>query len=98
MRRIGVLMNTRLDETQGQARVTALMHGLQKLGWTDGRNAPATALDAKIKSMFCEMRLEIVFDTAFGEAALAGLPMMVIVSPSTRPNSRKLFLNASMAP
>jgi putative ABC transport system substrate-binding protein len=39
IRRIGVLMNTRLDEPEGQARVTALVQGLQKLGWTDGRNA-----------------------------------------------------------
>jgi putative ABC transport system substrate-binding protein len=38
MRRIGVLMNTRLDEPEGQARIAALVQGLQKLGWTDGRN------------------------------------------------------------
>ncbi len=38
IRRIGVLMNTRVDEPEGQARLTALMRGLQKLGWTDGRN------------------------------------------------------------
>ena len=39
MRHIGVLMNTRPDEPEGQERVTALVQGLQKLGWTDGRNA-----------------------------------------------------------
>jgi putative ABC transport system substrate-binding protein len=38
MRRVGVLMNTRVDEAEGQARVTAFVQGLQKLGWTDGRN------------------------------------------------------------
>jgi putative tryptophan/tyrosine transport system substrate-binding protein len=38
MRRIGVLMNTRLDEPEGQARIASLVQGLQKLGWTDGRN------------------------------------------------------------
>jgi putative ABC transport system substrate-binding protein len=38
MRRIGVLMNTRVNEAEGQARVTAFVQGLEKLGWTDGRN------------------------------------------------------------
>jgi putative tryptophan/tyrosine transport system substrate-binding protein len=38
MRRIGVLMNTRVNEVEGQARVTAFVQGLEKLGWTDGRN------------------------------------------------------------
>jgi putative tryptophan/tyrosine transport system substrate-binding protein len=38
MRRVGVLMNTRVDEAEGQARATAFVQGLQKLGWTDGRN------------------------------------------------------------
>jgi putative tryptophan/tyrosine transport system substrate-binding protein len=38
MRRIGVLMNTRLDEPEGQTRVTAFMQGLEKLGWTGDRN------------------------------------------------------------
>src|SRR5262250_3315951 len=37
MRRIGVLMST-ADDSDGQARVTALREGLQKLGWTEGRN------------------------------------------------------------
>lgn len=39
MRRIGVLMNTRQDEPEGQARVAALIRQLKKLGWTEGRNA-----------------------------------------------------------
>jgi hypothetical protein len=59
---------------------------------------PASAPDAKIKSIFCEIRLETVFDTASGEAALAGLPAMMIVSPSTKPNWRKPSLSASIAP
>jgi len=37
MRRIGVLMST-ADDSDGQARVTALREGLQKLGWSEGRN------------------------------------------------------------
>src|SRR5690349_10482213 len=38
MRRIGVLMNTAADSTEGQADVAAFQQVLQQLGWTDGRN------------------------------------------------------------
>jgi putative tryptophan/tyrosine transport system substrate-binding protein len=37
-RRIGVLMSTGADGSEVQARVAAFLHGLQQLGWTDGRN------------------------------------------------------------
>jgi putative tryptophan/tyrosine transport system substrate-binding protein len=38
IRRIGVLMTLAADDPEGQARLTAFVQGLQKLGWTDGRN------------------------------------------------------------
>src|SRR3974377_1469152 len=38
MRRIGVLMPYAKDNPDGQARVTALLQGFQKLGWTESRN------------------------------------------------------------
>jgi putative ABC transport system substrate-binding protein len=38
MRRIGVLMPLAADDPIGQARVAALREGLEKLGWTEGRN------------------------------------------------------------
>ena len=38
MRRIGVLMNLAADDPEGQARVAALLQGLQEAGWTVGRN------------------------------------------------------------
>ena len=37
IRRIGVLMNLTAEDSEGQARLAALLQGLQKLGWTDGR-------------------------------------------------------------
>jgi putative tryptophan/tyrosine transport system substrate-binding protein len=37
-RRIGVLMSTRADEPEGQARLLAFRETLQQLGWTDGHN------------------------------------------------------------
>jgi putative tryptophan/tyrosine transport system substrate-binding protein len=39
MRRIGVLMSQAANDTEGQARVTSFLQGLQQLGWTDGGNA-----------------------------------------------------------
>ena len=38
VRRIGVLMNYRADEPEGQARVMAFTQALQKLGWSEGSN------------------------------------------------------------
>jgi putative tryptophan/tyrosine transport system substrate-binding protein len=38
MRRIGVLMGYPETDPEGQARVAAFRHGLQKLDWTEGRN------------------------------------------------------------
>jgi putative tryptophan/tyrosine transport system substrate-binding protein len=38
MRRIGVLMPLASDDPVGQARIAALGEGLEKLGWTEGRN------------------------------------------------------------
>ncbi len=39
MRRIGVLMSLAADDPESSRRLTALVQGLQGLGWTDGRNA-----------------------------------------------------------
>jgi putative ABC transport system substrate-binding protein len=38
VRRIGVLMPFAKDDAEGQARVTAFLRELQRLGWTEGRN------------------------------------------------------------
>jgi len=38
MRRVGVLMNTSVDDPYGRVRFTALMQGLAQLGWIEGRN------------------------------------------------------------
>jgi len=38
VRRIGVLMSTTADDPVGQARIMSFRQGLQKLGWTDGKN------------------------------------------------------------
>ena len=38
MRRIGVLMNLPADDSESPVRLAAFLHGMQQLGWTDGRN------------------------------------------------------------
>ena len=38
MRRIGVLMNRAVDDSEGKARIATLQQALQQLGWSDGRN------------------------------------------------------------
>ena len=38
MRRIGVLMTRNAEDPEEQARLTAILQGLQERGWTDGRN------------------------------------------------------------
>jgi putative ABC transport system substrate-binding protein len=38
MRRIGVLMGIAENDTDAKPRATAFEHGLQELGWTEGRN------------------------------------------------------------
>src|SRR6266536_2240570 len=38
VRRIGVLMASAADDSESQARLAAFLHGLQQLGWPDGRN------------------------------------------------------------
>ena len=38
VRRVGVLMSRAAGDPEEQARFAGFLHGLQKLGWTDGRN------------------------------------------------------------
>jgi putative tryptophan/tyrosine transport system substrate-binding protein len=38
MRHIGMLLNTTSDDPEGQARITAFLEGLQRLGWIVGHN------------------------------------------------------------
>ena len=43
-RRIGVLMNRVADDPEGQARLKALVQGLQQLGWVEGRKCGWTCV------------------------------------------------------
>src|SRR5260221_9601543 len=58
MRRIGVLMGYAESDREGQANVAAFQGGLQKLGWTEGRNiridARWAAADADLMQRFAK--------------------------------------------
>jgi ABC-type uncharacterized transport system substrate-binding protein len=58
MRRIGVLMGFPESDSQAQSFIAAFQNGLQKLGWTDGRNVRIdtrwAAFDAESKQRFAK--------------------------------------------
>jgi ABC-type uncharacterized transport system substrate-binding protein len=59
MRRIGVLMGFAESDSEAQAYITAFQNGLQKLGWTEGRNVQidtrwATPADADSMQRFAK--------------------------------------------
>jgi putative tryptophan/tyrosine transport system substrate-binding protein len=58
MRRIGVLMGFPESDSQAQSFMAAFQNGLQKLGWTDGRNVRIdtrwAAFDAESKQRFAK--------------------------------------------
>src|SRR6476660_6711044 len=58
MRRIGVLMGFAESDREGQTFVAAFREGLQKLGWTEGRNIRIdyrwTALDKELIQRFAK--------------------------------------------
>ena len=58
VRRIGVLMAYSESDQEGQANVAAFRQGLQKLGWTDGRNLRIdsrwAALDAELMRRYAK--------------------------------------------
>jgi hypothetical protein len=53
MRRFGVLMHSRADEPEAQARLLAFLQGLQEAGWAIGRNLRLAGL-ACAKAGFVE--------------------------------------------
>src|SRR5262245_26961295 len=49
MRHIGVLMNNAEDDPETKAQLLAFRHGLQQLGWSEGRNVHIDTLFAADK-------------------------------------------------
>jgi len=81
VQRIGVLMNRAPDDAEGQARLKALVQGLQQLGWVEGRNVRmdvrwtagiADRLHRYAAELVALMPDVILADGAVGVSALQG--------------------------
>src|SRR5262249_40479965 len=75
MQRIGVLMNTAVDDPEGQARIAAFHQGLQEWGWTLGRNARIDArwgaVDADSSRRYAAELVALVPDVILASASTA---------------------------
>ena len=94
MRRIGVLMNRVADDPEAQARLKALVQGLQQLGWVGGRNVRmdvrwtagvADLLHRYAAELVALMPDVILTDGAVGVSALQGatrsVPIVFVAIP-----------------
>jgi putative ABC transport system substrate-binding protein len=79
-RRIGVLMNLAADDAEGQARLAALMQGLQAAGWAVGRNMRVDLRwGAGDADSFRKQAAELVAlapDVLFGSGTPAATPLL----------------------
>jgi putative tryptophan/tyrosine transport system substrate-binding protein len=78
MRRIGVLMNLAADDTEAQARLAAFQQGLEKLGWSEGRNIH---LDVRYALPTNEQQVQMLVKE------LLALSPDVVVAPATAPTA-----------
>ena len=72
MRRIGVLMGYAEVDMEGQSYLAAFREGLQKLGWTDGRNIRIDyrwgALDAESLQRFAKQLVALQPDLILAQS------------------------------
>ena len=79
LRRVGVLMSRAAGDPEEQARFAGFLQGLQKLGWTDGRNVRIdyrwAAADADRSRTYAAELVALAPDVilASGSASVAGL-------------------------
>ena len=94
MRRIGVLMTIAADDPESFARLAALLHRLQELGWVDGRNirmeyrwAPGGAdVRRKVASELVALAPDVILANGSGGAepllqATRTLPIVFVLVP-----------------
>src|SRR3954463_2223948 len=84
MRRIGVLMDQALDDTESSPRTAAFLRGLQQLGWTDGRNVRIdtrwAAGDADLQRRYAAELVAMAPDVILAMAS----PTVVALQAATR--------------
>jgi putative tryptophan/tyrosine transport system substrate-binding protein len=75
VRRIGVLMSLAESDPEDQARVAALVKGLQQLGWNDGRNVRVDARwgagDAALLRRYAAELVSLAPDVILGSGGVA---------------------------
>ena len=75
-RRIGVLLNFRLDDAEGDARVTAFQQALQGLGWIEGDNLRTDIRwagdDAELYRRYAEELVALAPDVILAGSGRAG--------------------------
>jgi putative ABC transport system substrate-binding protein len=76
LRRIGVLMTRNAEDSEEQARLTAILQGLQERGWTDGRNV---RIDIRWSAGDPDRRRR------YAAELVALAPDVIIADTSTRP-------------
>jgi putative ABC transport system substrate-binding protein len=80
MRRIGVLMAFAESDREGQAWVAAFREGLQKLGWTEGRNYRIDtrweALDAESRQRFAKELIALQPDLILSQVTATTLVLL----------------------
>ena len=94
IRRIGVLMTIAADDSESFARLAALLHRLQELGWVDGRNmrmeyrwAPGGAdVRHKVASELVALAPDVILANGSGGAepllqATRTLPIVFVLVP-----------------
>src|ERR1700722_114635 len=87
MRRVGILMSRAAGDPEEQARFAGFLHGLQKLGWTDGRNVRIdyrwAAADADRSRTYAAELVALAPDVilASGSASVAGLLQTTCTGP-----------------
>jgi putative ABC transport system substrate-binding protein len=79
VRRIGVLMNLAADDPEGQARLAALLQGLQEAGWAVGRNVRIdirwAASDPERNRKLAEELVALAPDAIFASTGQVVMPL-----------------------
>ena len=100
-RRIGVLMNLRSDDPEGQNRLAAFVQALQKFGWTEGSNIHTDVRwagdDADLSRRYAEELVALAPDVllASGTPSVAAFQRVTRTSRSFSPMSSILSAQAS---
>ena len=102
MRNVGVLMGAVANSPHGQARIAAFQQGLQKLGWTDGRNVridtrwPAAGNAEEIRKYAVEL-IALKPDVILATGSISMAPLLKRPAPCLLCLCRSLTQSAAVS-